>query len=98
YKQTVLTAYGEVEDQLAAIRWLDDQRQSQARAVESSGKVLEQANHRYKGGIANYLEVTIAQSQALQAREADLNLRVQRLNASVSLIRALGGGWQGGLQ
>jgi NodT family efflux transporter outer membrane factor (OMF) lipoprotein len=94
YKQTVLTAYGEVEDQLAAIRWLDEQRRSQANAVASSGKVLDQANHRYKGGIANYLEVTIAQSQALQARQADLNLRVQRLNASVALIRALGGGWQ----
>ncbi|MGO4377146.1 efflux transporter outer membrane subunit [Pseudoduganella sp. RAF19] len=94
YKQSVLTAYGEVEDQLAAIHWLDDQRLSQSRAVESSGHVLEQANNRYKGGIATYLEVTSAQTASLQARQADLNLRVQRLNASVGLIRALGGSWK----
>jgi outer membrane protein TolC len=95
YRQTVLVAYGEVENQLAAIRWIDAQRQSQARAVESSTHTLEQANYRYRGGIATYLEVTTAQTTNLQAQQADLNLRVQRMNASVALIKALGGDWRG---
>lgn len=93
YRQTVLTAFGDVEDQLAAIHWLDEQRQSQARAVESSGRALQQATYRYKGGIVSYLEVTTAQNTALQARQADLNLRVQRLGAAVRLVKALGGDW-----
>lgn len=98
YRQTVLNAYGEVEDQLAAIRWLDEQRAAQRRAVESSAQALEQANYRYRGGIANYLEVTTAQTAALQARQADLNLRVRRLAATVGLVKAIGGDWHDGPQ
>jgi NodT family efflux transporter outer membrane factor (OMF) lipoprotein len=93
YRQAVLTAYGQVEDQLAAVRRLDAALDAQQRAVGSSQRALDQANYRYKGGISTYLEVVTAQNAALQARQTDLNLRVRRLNASVQLIKALGGGW-----
>ncbi|MDB5987831.1 MAG: efflux system, outer rane lipoprotein NodT family [Nevskia sp.] len=93
YRQTVLTAYGEVEDQLAAIRWLDVQLAAQDRAVASSQNSLDQSNYRYKGGIVTYLEVVTAQNAALQAQQAALNLRVRRLNAALQLIKAVGGDW-----
>ena len=93
YRGAVLTAFGQVEDQLAAIRWLDTELDSQGRAVESSQRALDQSNFRYRGGIATYLEVVTAQNAALQARQEDLNLRVRRLNAALELIKALGGGW-----
>ncbi len=93
YRQTVLSAYAQVEDQLAAIRWLDQQLASQDRAVASSQRALDQSNYRYKGGIVTFLEVVTAQNAALQAQQAALNLRVRRLNASLQLIKALGGDW-----
>jgi NodT family efflux transporter outer membrane factor (OMF) lipoprotein len=93
YRKAVVTAYSDVEDQLAAIRWLDAQLEAQRRAVESSQRLLEQANYRYHGGISTYLEVVTAQNAALQARQAELNLRVRRLDATVQLMKALGGGW-----
>jgi NodT family efflux transporter outer membrane factor (OMF) lipoprotein len=93
YRETVIEAYGQVEDQLAAVHWLDDQLDAQQRAVQSSQNALDQANYRYKGGVANYLEVVVAQNAALQARQVDLNLRVRRLVAALQLIKALGGDW-----
>jgi len=93
YRQTVLAAYGEVEDQLAAIHWLDAQLEAQGRAVASSQRSLDQSNYRYQGGIVTFLEVVSTQNAALQAQQAALNLRVRRLNATVQLIKALGGDW-----
>jgi NodT family efflux transporter outer membrane factor (OMF) lipoprotein len=93
YRQTVLTAYGEVEDQLTAIHQLDAQLEAQARAVASSQRSLDQSNYRYQGGIVTFLEVVSTQNAALQAQQAALNLRVRRLNATVQLIKALGGDW-----
>lgn len=93
YRQTVIQAYGEVEDQLAALHWLDAQLEAQQRAVVSSQRSLDQANYRYKGGIVTYLEVVTAQNAALQAQQKDLTLRARRLIAAVQLIKALGGDW-----
>jgi NodT family efflux transporter outer membrane factor (OMF) lipoprotein len=93
YRETVLGAFRQVEDQLAAIRWLDVQLVAQGRAVASSQAALDQSNYRYKGGIATYLEVATAQNTALDAQRTELNLRVRRLDASLQLIKALGGGW-----
>lgn len=95
YRQTVLSAYGEVEDQLAASRWLDTQLEAQQRAVAGSVRALEQSNYRYKGGIATYLEVVTAQNAALEAQQAELNLKVRRLDAAVQLVKALGGDFAG---
>jgi len=93
YRQTVIQAFGQVEDQLAAVHWLDIQLESQGQAVASGKRALDQSNYRYKGGIASYLEVVTAQNIFLQTQQAELNLRVRRLDASLQLIKALGGDW-----
>jgi NodT family efflux transporter outer membrane factor (OMF) lipoprotein len=93
YRQTVLTAYQEVEDNLAALHQLAQESSSQQLAVEASQRALTQATYRYKGGIATYLEVVSAQNAALQAQLSAANILARRMNADVLLIKALGGGW-----
>jgi len=93
YRQTVLTAYQEVEDNLAAIRQLDREYHTQSAATLAADKALAQAMYRYKGGLTTYLDVVVIQNIALQAEESDINIRTRRQLASVQLIRALGGGW-----
>ncbi|MGH8461218.1 MAG: efflux transporter outer membrane subunit [Stenotrophobium sp.] len=93
YRQTVLTAYREVEDNLAAIRQLDQENSSENLAAAAAQRALTQANYRYKGGIATYLEVVAAQNTALQAQLATVDIQARQLTASVLLIKALGGGW-----
>ncbi len=94
YRNTVLTAYRDVEDELAALRQLEIERRTDAAAVTATQTVLEQARHRYDAGIATYLEVASAETAALQARLAAANLQARRLAAGVLLVKALGGGWQ----
>ena len=94
YRTTVLTAYREVEDNLAALRQLEQENASEAAAVIATGTALQQANLRYKGGIATYLEVATTENTALQAQLNAVNIQLRRLTASVLLIKALGGGWQ----
>jgi NodT family efflux transporter outer membrane factor (OMF) lipoprotein len=94
YRQTVLTAYQDVEDNLIAQKRLDTQSQTQAAAVAAAQRALEQANNRYKGGIATYLEVTTAENAALQAQLSQADIEVRRISAGVLLVKALGGGWQ----
>ena len=65
----------------------------QAEAADAAKKTLTLASYRYREGVANYLEVVIAQATVLQTQRALLSLRTQRLLASIALIRALGGGW-----
>lgn len=91
YRQTVLAAYQDVEDNLAAIRQLNKEQNSQAAATAAAERALTQAQDRYTGGIATYLDVVVAQNTALQAELASVNIRVRQLNAHVQLIRALGG-------
>ncbi|MGC9292474.1 MAG: efflux transporter outer membrane subunit [Acidobacteriaceae bacterium] len=93
YRQTVLTAYQEVEDNLAALRILQQETQTQHDAVVAAQKQEEIAMQRYKGGIDNYLDVITAQSIALSNELVASQIWMRRMTASVLLIKALGGGW-----
>lgn len=94
YRQTVLTAFGEVEDQLAAQRLLAAEWNAENEAVMSSQRTLEIANNRYKDGLVTYLDVATAQTDALEEERNAVELQGARLTASVNLIRALGCGWK----
>ena len=93
YRNTVLTAYQDVEDNLAAIRQLQRESVSQAAAVKATQGALDQANLRYKGGIVTYLEVVSTQNAALAARLTAVDIDIRRATAAVQLVRALGGDW-----
>jgi NodT family efflux transporter outer membrane factor (OMF) lipoprotein len=93
YRQTVLTAFQEVEDNLSTLRILSQELQQQNAAVESSQHYLMLANDRYKSGVDGYLNVITAQTALLGNQESAMNLRMQQMTASVQLIKALGGGW-----
>jgi multidrug efflux system outer membrane protein len=95
YRQTVLNAFQEVEDQLAAQNLLATQLDAQSAALAASRHTLEIANNRYKAGVVTYLEVATAQSSELQNERSFVQLEGQRLNAQIGLIKALGGGWEG---
>jgi NodT family efflux transporter outer membrane factor (OMF) lipoprotein len=94
YRQAVLGAYRDVEDQLSALRQLAQESTSQAAAVRASRTALEQAEYRYRAGAATFLEVVVTENAALQAETTAVSIAVRRLTASVLLIEALGGGWQ----
>jgi outer membrane protein TolC len=93
YRQTVLTSFQEVEDNLAALRILAEEAVVQDDAVKAAQEVVTIRNNQYKAGIASYLEVVIAQAAALGNERTAINLLGRRLTASVGLIKALGGGW-----
>jgi outer membrane protein TolC len=82
-----------VEDQLATLRVLEDEATVRQAALAASERALALSTNRYKGGVATYLEVVIAQSAALNNRRTALNILARRLTANVLLIKALGGGW-----
>ncbi|HET9794430.1 MAG TPA: efflux transporter outer membrane subunit [Thermoanaerobaculia bacterium] len=94
YRQSVLTAFQDVEDQLAALRLLGDEAKDQAEAVAAAERSLSLAQTRYTGGITSYLEVITAETAALANERAAVQLRDRRMAAAVSLVRALGGGWR----
>jgi NodT family efflux transporter outer membrane factor (OMF) lipoprotein len=93
YRQTVLTAFQEVEDNLAALRLLQDEAATEDAAVKAAARSLDLSTTRYRGGVTNYLEVTTAQSAALNDEVTALDILIRRMNASVLLIKAIGGGW-----
>jgi len=93
YRQNVLTAFQQVEDNLASLRILEDEAQRQQRAVAAARESEELSLNRYKGGLVTYLEVVTAQSTRLQNERVAVGVERRRLEASVLLIRALGGGW-----
>ena len=93
YRQTVLTAFQEVEDNLSTLRILSQELQQQNAAVESSHRYLTLANDRYKAGIDSYLNVIVAQTTLLSNQRTAMSLRMQQMTSSVQLIKALGGGW-----
>jgi outer membrane protein, multidrug efflux system len=93
YRNTVLTAYQEVEDNLAALRQLQQESVSQASAVTATGKALQQSQYRYKAGLVTYLEVATNENINLQAQLSNVNIQIRRMTASVSLVKALGGSW-----
>jgi NodT family efflux transporter outer membrane factor (OMF) lipoprotein len=94
YRNTVLVAYQEVEDNLAALRQLQRENLSETAAVSSTATALQQAQYRYKAGLVTYLEVSTAENAALQAQIANVTIQLRRMNASVLLVKALGGGWR----
>jgi outer membrane protein TolC len=93
YRQITLTAFQEVEDNLAAGQILVAEAQTQNIAVHSSQHALDIALNRYKAGAVSYLDVTVAQSTALANERAATEIARRRSEASVSLIKALGGLW-----
>jgi outer membrane protein, multidrug efflux system len=96
YRGTVLIAYQEVEDNLAALRQLQQESVSEAAAVTATGTALQQAQYRYKAGLVTYLEVATTENTALAAQLSNVAIQLRRMNASVLLVKALGGGWQPG--
>ena len=93
YRQNVLTAYQEVEDNLAALRLLEDEANTEAAAVNAAEHSLALSNNRYKGGVTTYLEVITAQTIALANERTAVQISGRRMVDSVLLIKALGGGF-----
>lgn len=93
YRQSILTAFQEVEDNLAALRILNDEAQTQALAVEAARRSLRLSTNRYKGGVTTYLEVLTAQTTQLTDERTQDDINTRQFAASVQLIAALGGGW-----
>ena len=93
YRLSVLTAFLEVEDNLANLRLLSIEAAQQGSGLEAANRYLELARSRYEGGITSYLEVTTAQTTALVNARAAVDLLTRQMTASVNLIKALGGGW-----
>jgi NodT family efflux transporter outer membrane factor (OMF) lipoprotein len=93
YRQDVLTAYQEVEDNLAALRLLEDESNTQTAAVAAAEHSLALSNNRYRGGVTTYLEVITAQTTALGNERTAVQISGRRMVDSVLLIKALGGGW-----
>jgi NodT family efflux transporter outer membrane factor (OMF) lipoprotein len=93
YREAVLTGFQQVEDNVAALRILEHEAQVQEKAVVAAQKYLELANTRYVGGVTSYLEVTTAQSAALSDEVTAVTILGRRMVAAVTLVQALGGGW-----
>jgi len=93
YRQAALTAFQQVEDNLAALRVLETEAQQQKEATASAQESLSLFQTRYEGGVDTYLQVVTWQTAALLNERADIDLMRRRLDASVLLIKALGGGW-----
>jgi NodT family efflux transporter outer membrane factor (OMF) lipoprotein len=93
YRQTVLTSFQSVEDQLAALRILSQEIVEQQTAINSSQRYLDLAMIRYKTGVDSYLNVITAENSLLTNRESQVSSQLRLMSASVSLVMALGGGW-----
>lgn len=93
YRQSVLSAFQQVEDNLAALRILEKEAGVQARAVDAAERSLALSQTRYEGGDTSYLEVIVAQSAALSDEVTAVNILGRRMASAVLLIQALGGGW-----
>jgi NodT family efflux transporter outer membrane factor (OMF) lipoprotein len=94
YRQTVLNAFQDVEDNLAALRILAEEATQQADAVAAAERSLNLAMNRYQAGITTYLEVITAQGAALANERTAVDVLTRRMTASVNLVKALGGGWR----
>jgi multidrug efflux system outer membrane protein len=94
YRQTVLNAFGEVEDNLASLRLLAQEEETQQAAVIAAADSTHQASHLYTGGLETYYDVILAQNIELGARLSNVDIRTRRMTAAVLLIKALGGGWR----
>jgi NodT family efflux transporter outer membrane factor (OMF) lipoprotein len=93
YRQTSLTAFQQVEDNLAALRVLRQEAEHQHQATQSAQAAQQIFNNRYVGGLDTYLQVVTAQTTALNNERNDIDIMRRQMDASVLLIKALGGGW-----
>jgi NodT family efflux transporter outer membrane factor (OMF) lipoprotein len=93
YRQTTLTAFQQVEDNLAVLRILAGESQQQHNATAAAEETLRIFMNRYSGGIDTYLQVVTSQTTALSNEQNDIDIRRRQLDASVLLIKALGGDW-----
>lgn len=93
YREQLLLAFQDVEDQLAALRWLQAQATAQADAVAAAGRVTALSDSRYRNGLVSQLELLDAQRSELRNRRQALQVRAAQWQSTVALIRALGGGW-----
>lgn len=93
YHQTVLTAFKEVEDSLSTLRVLEDEAALQTQTVDAAREALRLVTNQYKAGVVGYLNVINAQTSLLASERNAVSLRNRRLDATVALVKALGGGW-----
>jgi outer membrane protein TolC len=96
YKNQVLVAFNDVEDQLSGLRILEQESGVEQKAVESAQHSFDISNQRYKGGVTSYLEVLTTEAALLQNQRTAIDLETRQFVASVGLVRALGGGWDVG--
>ena len=93
YRQTVLSAFEEVENDLASLRYLAEEAEQQQEAVTAAQQALSLENDRYKAGTDSYLNVITTQTIALNDQQIAVSILQRRMSAAVALIKALGGGW-----
>jgi outer membrane protein TolC len=93
YRQAVLVSFQQVEDNLAALRILEEEMQVQNKAVEAAHQAVQLTTNQYLAGTVSYLNVIVNQAAALSNDITAVNLQSQRLSAAVLLVKALGGGW-----
>jgi len=93
YRQTVLTGFQEVEDSLAALRVLEEEARVQREALVAARQTVDVVTNQYKAGTVSYLDVIVAQTTALSNEQTAINILGRRMAASVTLVKALGGGW-----
>jgi len=93
YRNTVFQAFADVEDQLASLRVLEQEARVEQEAVDAAKHSFDLSNARYKGGVTSYLEVLTAEQTLLTVQVTAINIESRQFAASVSLVRALGGGW-----
>jgi NodT family efflux transporter outer membrane factor (OMF) lipoprotein len=93
YRNAILLAFQDVEDQLSSLRVLEREAVAERLAVDSAQHSLDVSNRRYKGGVTSYLEVLTAETTLLQNQQTAVGLQTREFVASVGLIRSLGGGW-----
>ena len=93
YRNTVITAFQDVEDQLSSLRILQQESGVEDRAVAAAQQSFDLSNQRYKGGVTSYLEVLTTEATLLQNQRTAIDLETRQFASSVALIRALGGGW-----
>lgn len=93
YRSTVLSAFQDVEDELASLRILEQEVGVESQAVASAQHSFDLSNQRYKGGVTSYLEVLTAEQTLIQDQITAINLKTRQFTSSVSLVRSLGGGW-----
>jgi NodT family efflux transporter outer membrane factor (OMF) lipoprotein len=93
YREIILTSFQDVEDNLAALRILEDESKTQASAVTAAERTLTLSTSLYKGGLTTYLQVITAQSATLANERTAVDISTRRMVSSVLLIKAVGGGW-----